>query len=80
MVFSPTAGQSCAIRPIIAQRKLLPNPPEIAMTAPAFDLEIASHRPPDSAVLQAADLVAAAAVLSSPVPNPQSTEEMSVAA
>ena len=50
------------------------------MTAPAFDLEIASHRPPDSAVLQAADLVAAAAVLSSPVPNPQSTEEMSVAA
>ena len=32
------------------------------MTAPAFDLEIASHRPPDSAVLQAADLVAVAAL------------------
>ena len=44
------------------QRNLLPDPPDIAMTAPAFDLATTVRHPPDSAVLQAADHAVAAAL------------------
>ena len=45
-----------------AHHKLPTNPPEIAMTAPVFDLATTVRHPPDSAALQAADRAVAAAL------------------
>ena len=60
-VFRPAGGREMGLKCLLTHRCSLRDktnyrasfyPPEIAMTAPTFDLEIASHRPPDSAVLQ----------------------------